>query len=178
MTKGGKYSQENGQLVLDLEFHSSDSDQVGTTASWPYQYNRGQLELLADGAAASTWAPIDKGQKTALTGAWLFAGREQDGQLQRREPNQPRKTMKLLTGKRFQWIAYDTDTKQFYGTGGGTYTAREGQYVETILFFSRDDSRVGKSLPFQFDADDGEWHHSGNSSSGDPMYEVWARRGM
>lgn len=176
MTKGGKYRRENAQLIMDLEFHSSDPDQVGSTETFPYQFDRGQINLFENGAIASQWSPIDVGQQTALTGAWLFAGREQEGQMQRREPDQPRKTMKMLTGKRFQWIAYDTDTKQFYGTGGGTYTARNGNYVETILFFSRDDSRVGRELPFSFDVKEGEWHHSGQSSSGDPMYEIWAPR--
>jgi hypothetical protein len=84
--------------------------------------------------------------------------------------------MKILTGDRIQWIAYNTETKKFFGTGGGNYTAENGKYTENIGFFSRDNSRVGMSLQFDFEVKDGDWHHSGNNSRGEPMYEVWSRR--
>ena len=58
--------------------------------------------------------------------------------------------MKILSGTRFQWIAYNTETKQFMGTGGGTYTTINGEYVENIEFFSRDDSKAGLSLKFNY----------------------------
>ena len=51
--------------------------------------------------------------------------------------------MKILSGTRFQWIAYHIGTKVFSGSGGGTYTSEQGKYTETIDFFSRDNDRVG-----------------------------------
>ena len=51
-----------------------------------------------------------------------------------RDVNRPRKTMKMIAGGRFQWIAYDTSKKGFYGTGGGTFTAKDGKYIENIEF--------------------------------------------
>jgi hypothetical protein len=84
--------------------------------------------------------------------------------------------MKILSGTRFQWIAYNVDTKEFFGTGGGTYTTSGGKYTESIDFFSRDNSRVGARLEFDFILDDGDWHHSGKSSKGDPIDEVWSKR--
>jgi hypothetical protein len=45
--------------------------------------------------------------------------------------------------------------------------------VETIAFFSRDNSRVGASLGFDYQVIDGEWHHSGLSSAGQPIFEIW-----
>jgi hypothetical protein len=84
--------------------------------------------------------------------------------------------MKILSGTRFQWIAYNTETGQFRGTGGGTYTTIDGKYTENIEFFSRDDSRVGASLGFNFELKNGDWHHSGFSSKGTPLYEVWSLR--
>ena len=122
---------------------------------------------------------IDQGIESPIKGAWLFAGRKRNGEgdIQMLETtDRPRKTMKLLTGTRFQWIAYNTETKRFFGTGGGNYTAEDGKYTENIEFFSRDDARVGASLEFDFDVIDGNWHHSGKSSKGDPMYEVWSLR--
>ena len=73
-------------------------------------------------------------------------------------------------------VAYNTETKQFMGTGGGTYTARDKEYTENIEFFSRDSSRVGASLSFEFDVENGEWHHKGLSSKGDPIHEIWTLR--
>ena len=93
-----------------------------------------------------------------------------------RDVNRPRKTMKMLAGGRFQWIAYDTSKKEFYGTGGGTYTAKSDGYIENIEFFSRDSNTVGKSLGFDFEIKDGDWHHRGFSSKGDPKYEIWTQR--
>ena len=119
---------------------------------------------------------IDAGQPDDLAGAWLISGRMRDGEIQERSTDRPRKTMKILSGKRFQWIAYNTETKQFMGSGGGTYTTVDGKYTENIEFFSRDDNRVGASLKFNYELKDGKWHHSGKSSKGKPIYEVWSVR--
>lgn len=84
--------------------------------------------------------------------------------------------MKILSGTRFQWIAYNTETKEFKGTGGGTYTTLDDTYTEQIEFFSRDDSRVGARLQFTYNLKNEDWHHSGLSSKGTPIYEIWSLR--
>jgi hypothetical protein len=81
--------------------------------------------------------------------------------------------VKILSGTRFQWIAINTHTKEFFGTGGGAYTFQGGTYTENIAFFSRDSSRVGASLRFNGKVEKDGWHHSGLSSSGDKIYEIW-----
>lgn len=119
---------------------------------------------------------IDNGTPGTLQGAWLMSGRVSNGETQLRDTNRPRKTMKILSGTRFQWIAYNTETKEFMGTGGGVYSTIDGEYTETIEFFSRDDSRVGANLKFNYSLVDGNWHHSGLSSKGDPIHEIWSIR--
>ena len=84
--------------------------------------------------------------------------------------------MKILSGTRFQWIAYNTETKKFMGTGGGTYTTKNEEYIENIKFFSRNDSKAGLSLKFSYELMNGKWHHSGLSSKGDPIHEIWSIR--
>jgi len=121
---------------------------------------------------------IDNGTPGKLQGAWLMSGRIRDVKEQTRDTSGPRKTMKILSGTRFQWIAYNTDTKEFMGTGGGTYTTIDGTYTENIEFFSRDNSRVGASLSFQYEVKENEWHHRGLSSKGKPIYEIWSPRIM
>ncbi len=86
----------------------------------------------------------------SLNGAWLITGRKRDGNMVRRTPGD-RKTMKILSSSRFQWIAFNTATGKFSGTGGGSYTAENGNYTEHIEFFSRDNSRVGAELSFQYE---------------------------
>ncbi|MDZ4148456.1 MAG: hypothetical protein U1C58_09250 [Flavobacteriaceae bacterium] len=41
-------------------------------------------------------------------------------------------------------------------------------------FFSRDANRVGASLKFEFEVKDGEWHHKGKSTEGNPIHEIWS----
>src|SRR5690606_36719009 len=101
-------------------------------------------------------------------------GRMQEGKIVLNPPR-ARKTLKVLTGTRFQWAAINAETKEFFGTGGGTYTFSNGKYTENIEYFSRDSSRVGASLAFDGKIEGDLWHHSGLSSAGAPIYEIWKR---
>lgn len=170
-TKGGSFELSDDQLKLTYEFDTADPDMVGRT-------ERHVVEVKKKTAVIDNqvWKHTDKGKKSPLTGSWLMGGRKNDGEISRRDTDRPRKTMKILTPTRFQWIAYNTETKEFMGTGGGTYTAVDGTYIENIEFFSRDDSRVGAALSFDFDVKGDDWHHSGKSSKGAPIYEIWVKR--
>ena len=171
-TWGGSYLISQDTFKATVEFDSADPERVGKSRSLQFELDGDQLYFPADD---ETWTRIDGGTESPLAGAWLFTGRERDGEMRRSTPGES-KTMKILSGTRFQWIAYHVGTGAFSGTGGGTYTAEDGKYVETIEFFSRDSSRVGAVLPFQFSIEDGEWHHRGLSSKGDPIYEIWTLR--
>jgi len=85
-------------------------------------------------------------------------------------------TIKILSGSRFQWAAFNYATKEFMGTGGGTYDAtQDGEYTEEIEFFSRDDGRVGASLSFEYSRTGDDWYHKGLNSRGEPMHEIWTQ---
>ncbi|MEM6380656.1 MAG: membrane or secreted protein [Bacteroidota bacterium] len=174
-TKGGSWKNNGKGIEVLYEFISLDSNLVGKTETWKLQ-QKGKTLKLKGSELKSAWTNIEE-EFSPLAGPWLFSGRKRDGKIQRVDmTTRPRKTMKILTGSRFQWIAYNTETGKFHGTGGGTYTAKDGVYTENIEFFSRDDSRVGAALEFKFEIKDGDWHHSGNNSRGEPMYELWSRR--
>lgn len=160
-------------MTEKVEFHTDNPEMVGQEFSFEILLSDSELEIVG---SDMTFSRIDNGDPGKLNGAWLMSGRMRDGELQSRDTDRPRKTMKILSGTRFQWIAYNTETKQFMGTGGGTYTTIEGTYTENIEFFSRDNSRVGARLEFDFSVVDGDWHHKGFSSKGDPLYEVWSLR--
>jgi hypothetical protein len=173
-TRGGTYSLQEGHLAVHYEFDTTDSTQVGRTAPYSAQLKGDRLVSNLSGKQED-WKRLDEG-RAPLAGLWTISARKQDGELQAIHQAGTRKTIKILTGTRFQWAAIDPGTKQFMGTGGGTYTFRDGKYTEHIEFFSRDSSRVGSSLTFDGKLEGGDWHHSGLSSRGAPIYEVWSRR--
>ena len=175
-TRGGSWRQEGDQLMVEYEFDTEDNTNIGRKESWKPMLHSDALQLEVPGKGSGRWTALDPNTTGPLYGPWLFSGRESDGAITRRDTDQPRKTMKLLTGSRFQWIAYNTETKEFFGTGGGSYTAENGVYTERIGFFSRDNARVGAELRFEYEVRGDDWHHRGKSSSGEPMYEIWSRR--
>ncbi|MFK8161511.1 MAG: DUF4488 domain-containing protein [Lewinella sp.] len=174
-TLGGRWRADWDNFSLTYEFDSSDSTQVGGVATMPYKLTGSVLIFNED----KFWTRVDDGTPGALIGAWEIIGRKRNGEMQdltsRRKG--PRKTMKILSGKRFQWIAFNTETKKFSATGGGSYTTNdEGLYIEKIEFFSRDPARAGQQLSFDFKLVNGDWVHRGFSTKGDPVHEVWSLR--
>lgn len=171
---GGPFKYEGGKYSETLDFFTFIPSQVGTTTPFKIEWNGNRVTLSADtanGMLVETWERLSD-SKDDLTGNWVITGRKRDDQISRSTPG-ARRTIKILSGGRFQWVAFNSETKEFSGTGGGTYTAVNGKYTENITFFSRDNSRVGASLGFDFKVIDGEWHHSGLSSTGAPIYEIW-----
>ena len=170
---GGMYSMEDGYFEV-LEFNSLDSTSVGDTI----YYSKIKVDLKnKSGKMSVDGKKFTKNpNEDQLQGAWLMSGIERRGEMRMRDVNRSRKTLKMLAGGRFQWIAYDINKKGFYGTGGGTYSAVNGKYIENIEFFSRDSNTVGKSLEFDYEIIEGDWHHRGFSSKGDPKYEIWTHR--
>ncbi len=173
-TCGGTYSFQKDGLQVQYEFDTRDKEIVGKTAAFTADITDNSMKFNITGKEAR-WTRTDKGT-APLSGLWAITARKQNGELQAIHQRGTRKTVKILTGTRFQWAAIDPGTKEFMGTGGGTYTFADGKYTEKIEFFSRDSSRVGGSLTFDGKLEAGDWHHSGLSSKGDPIYEVWSRK--
>ena len=171
-TNGGTWELNGDDLTEKVEFDTGNPERIGSEVTFKIIVKKKSIT----GPDGYPWKRIDDGKPGKLEGAWLMGGRFRNGKKQMRKVDGPRKTMKLLSGKRFQWIAYNTETKQFMGTGGGTYTTKNGVYSENIEFFSRDNSKAGLKLKFDFDIIDNEWNHKGFSSKGDPMHEIWVKR--
>lgn len=174
-SRGGSCQQTADQLKLVVEFDSRDSIRVGQLET--YRVTRSGGKLVLNGPAGSrTFSRVDEpSAQTPLAGLWRITGRANEAGQVTVMPRGARKTLKLLTGSRFQWAAINPQTKQFSGTGGGTYVLIDGKYTETIDFFSRDNSRVGRSLTFGAEVDNAEWRHTGQSSTGGKVDEVWSR---
>ena len=159
-TYGGYYEIVGDSYQVSLEFNSDfEKDSIKS------------IELTKD----NNWRNISK-PKSMLQGKWVMSGRYNNGEFRTRDTNLPRKTMKVLIDGFFQWIAFNTETFRFSGSGGGEYEAVDGKYIEKIQYFSRDDSRVGAELDFNYEVKEGDWYHSGLSSKGNPINEVWTLR--
>ncbi len=176
---GGTYNANGKEFTEVLDFSYSDSAQVRKHLTYSFSLNDGELTISAKEGGnklKETWKKVDDGS-TALNGAWRFGARVNDeGEAgKRRGADSPRQTMKILSGNYFQWAAFNSETKQFSGTGGGTYKLQDNQYTETIRFFSRDNSRVGASLTFECKLDGTDWYHKGKGSTGNPVSEVWEK---
>lgn len=171
---GGEWKIEGNALVAMYEFNTINPELIGKEV-------RREIEIMGDKLALKAkegnqdWIRVDNGTPGKLAGAWVITGRVTAGEFRKMTPG-ARKTMKILSGTRFQWIAFNSETKEFSGTGGGTYTTENGKYVEKIDLFSRDNSRIGMSLEFNFSLEDGNWRHSGKSSKGEPIDEIWTLR--
>ncbi|MFZ1807492.1 MAG: membrane or secreted protein [Cyclobacteriaceae bacterium] len=169
-TEGGEWKFAPDGIELMWEYNTQDEAAVGTEKVYPISIKGNKLTM-----EKTEWKRVDNGSPGKLSGAWLITGLFRDGEMSERTPG-ARRTMKILSGTKFQWIAYNVETKEFFGTGGGSYTTKDGKYTENIEFFSRDNSRVGASLQFDFKIENGKWRHSGKSSKGDPLDEVWTKR--
>ena len=172
-TTGGYYTANADSLYVDFEFNSNFDNDSSKQAR--YGYSMPGDTLILKTPSILVLIPAQK-KKQDLDGTWLFATRGPDTGQERRGNESPRKTLKYLQDGYFQWIAYNTETMKFSGTGGGRYSAIDGNYTETIAYFSRDNSRVGAMLDFKYELKGNDWHHTGKNSRGEPMYEIWARR--
>ncbi|PRD45443.1 hypothetical protein C5745_18310 [Sphingobacterium haloxyli] len=169
-TFGGPYTYQDGTLDVQVEYNDIDTDAIGQTKSFALTANANGIQEQS----GQVWKK-EAAKAQDLDGLWRITGRKQDNDLVQIHQSGTRKTIKLLVDGYFQWMAIDPGAKTFSGTGGGHYTFTDGKYSEHIVFFSRDNSRVGANLSFDGELKDRSWHHSGLSSKGAPIYEIWSR---
>ena len=172
-SNGGTWKLEDITMTEVVEFDTDNPERVGSTVVFDININDQFLEIVG---SEIKFSRLDKGAPGNLNGAWLMSARIRDGKKQERDISRPRKTMKILSGTRFQWIAYNTETKKFMATGGGSYSTVNGKYTENIEYFSKDLTRVGMQLEFDYNLNNERWNHRGFSSKGKPIDEVWIQR--
>lgn len=171
---GGTWRLIGNQLIRQIEWDSQDSTRVGKEVSHTIQADNATLKLEN---MPETWQRLDDGGPGELAGAWIITGTYNNDKVSKRpNPFFPRRTMKVLSGKYFHWIAYHLTNKQFLHAGGGTYSTAQGKYTENIEFFTKTPASVGKSLSFDYSFVDGDWRHRGEKSTGGLMDECWTKR--
>jgi hypothetical protein len=174
-TIGGTYTIDNDKITLNSEYSYPDKTLVGDSETVPFEVKDNKFTYIGS-QGTMVFEKIGEANTSPLAALWQITGRENKEGKMTDMPKGARKTIKLLTDNRFQWAAINTQTGEFSGTGGGTYTLKDGKYTETIEFFSRDSSRVGASLSFDAAVDAKKWHHTGKSSKGDRVSEIWEKQ--
>ncbi|GAA4308941.1 hypothetical protein GCM10023115_36370 [Pontixanthobacter gangjinensis] len=169
---GGEYDYSNGDYTATQDFNTKLPEAIGDTRDPKLTFQGDNKIKINEVKEVQVWEKISDSENS-LNGNWVITGRKRDGKIDKMKPGD-RRTIKILGGDRFQWVAFNSATKEFYGSGAGTYSAENGKYTENIEVFSRDNNRVGAKLGFDFQLKDGQWHHSGKSSKGDPIYEIWS----
>lgn len=173
-TEGGPFTMSGDQMTYTPEFNSADSLKIGIPIVFTVTVKDDILTLKYE--EAMVWMRVDDAKSAPMAGAWHIIEKAGDqGALVKIHQEGTRKTLKLLSATRFQWFAIDPGVKGFYATGGGTYTVKNGKYTEKIQFFSKDNNRVGSSLTFDHKLENGRWDHSGKSSDGKPIHEIWEK---
>jgi hypothetical protein len=171
---GGTWRIQGNKLIQKIEWNSKDPEQVGKEVSSEITIAGSKLTLTPSN---EIWNRVDDGKPGELSGAWIITGNYTNDKVSKRpNPFFPRRTMKVLSGKHFHWIAYNVQTKQFMNAGGGSYSARDGKYTEHVEFFTKTPESVGKTLSFEYLFVNGDWRHKGEKSTGGQMDECWSKR--
>ena len=85
--------------------------------------------------------------------------------------------IKIISGRHFIFVAYDTKKGKPLYTGGGTYILNGSSYTEHMDFASDEISAglVGKDQPFTVKVDGDTFTQTGTLSNGKGLSETWKR---
>ncbi|MFY0593675.1 membrane or secreted protein [Roseivirga sp.] len=176
-SRGGAIEIMGNKASYTVEFDTWDKENVGTAYEITATLNSNRVTLdfsSSEDSFQMVLVRIDNGQGD-LAGSWRITDRMRNGEMQAMRLG-ARKTIKMITGSRFQWVAFNPESKQFSGTGGGTVILKDGKYNEHIEYFSKNPDRVGADLSFDYKVNGDKWDHSGKSSTGNPIREIWTKQ--
>ncbi|MGM0636646.1 MAG: hypothetical protein ACQESK_11325 [Bacteroidota bacterium] len=169
---GGEFQIDENELIAKRDFDTYDETKVGQKITYQITWQSDETIRISNAETDQVWKRVSS-KTDDLNGNWVITGRQRNGEMNTMTPGD-RRTIKILAGGRFQWVAFNSADKQFMATGGGTYTTENGVYTEHISFFSKDKNRVGADLDFEYEVNNNQWHHKGKSSKGDSIYEIWS----
>jgi len=175
--KGGTYALTNLSYKEHLEIDSSEPEHSGTTDEYSISLEERTMTLtkLKTGEQ-EVWKKFDEANTLEMVFCWsIYKKRDEGNANWRTIPYAPRKTLKMITNTRYQVLALNSETGQFVGSSGGTWSGTDDTYTEHIEFFSKDRSNVGRSLQFKRTFQDGLWLHTGKTTKGETMEEKWHR---
>ena len=85
--------------------------------------------------------------------------------------------IKMISGRHFMFVAYDTEQGKPLYTGGGTFILNGTSYTEHVDFMSDQIAAgmIGKDQPFIVKVDADKFTQTGVLSNGKSLSEIWKR---
>ena len=118
--------------------------------------------------------PIILRQK--LVGSWKIVSASFDGKAS--ELHRTSITIKHITPVHIIWIGYQPEAREIFRSSGGSWTIRDGRYVETMRYGIGEkfkESSFGKSFGFDCRFEGDRWIQSGKMPNGVFLEEIWQR---
>jgi hypothetical protein len=86
------------------------------------------------------------------------------------------RTIKSITPTHSTWVTYDRENKRVLAAGGGTWSLRDGEYVEECEFSTENIPQLrGGTFPFEFRIDGDRWIQKGGPNRAIREDQTWAR---
>ncbi len=116
-TYGGTFTITGNRYIESYDFNTWDSTQIGNKATLRHTLTNNNWTLSGKRRGSNvqeTWQRIDDASQSSLAGAWQITSRlTGSGEMAIITPG-PRKTVKMLSGTRFHWIAFNTETNSLW----------------------------------------------------------------
>ena len=170
---GGTWSLKGGKYEESIEF-ASDNVQQLRGKTFPFTINLAGDKWDHKGLPDSeidvnqVWMRMKQGadqkKNTAelgrqLLGIWEAATR----------PGAPKamRTVKCITPTHWTWVAYDRENKRALAAAGGTWSLRNGEYVEECAFATDNIPQIrGNSYPYEYRIEGDQWTLKGGPNRG------------
>lgn len=179
---GGTWSVKDGKYEESIEFASDNVQQLRGKAfrftidiagdRWDHKAEPGS-EIEVD----EVWTRVKQGERQKknigeaggpLLGAWDKAF----------GPGTPKaiRTLKDITPTHWTWVTYDRENRRVLAAAGGTWSLRDGEYVEDCEFTTDNFSQArGNSNPFVYRVDGDRWILEGGPDRAIRDDETWTR---
>ena len=167
---GACTERKSGQLIVTIDFTTRRKEigYIGTQKALNYSISGDKISVTLDDSTTRVMTRLDDGLRT-LAGVWRLTSPMTNKQPEPKQADS-RQTIKILSGKRFQWVTFDPEKNEFIGGGGGTYAYTEGKYTESIECYAKDSYKIGTSITFDATLDKDAWTIKGKG-----IEERWSR---
>ncbi|MCC5919605.1 MAG: hypothetical protein LAT68_05125 [Cyclobacteriaceae bacterium] len=172
---GGTYQLKRRNYIENYEIHSENHRTTGQSYQYSLERNADVMTLTLKSSGdrvVEKWRKID-GAAHEMAQCYRIHKRVTEDNEWFTVEYAPRKTLKILTDSRYQILALNSKTGEFWGSSGGTWGRKDDRYTENIEFFSKRENEVGRSLSFDIKWTPKEWHHKGTATDGDDLEEIW-----
>ena len=167
---GGTYKEKNDQFIITVDFttRKKEIEYIGTQRVMKYSISGDKISVIKDDGTTRVLTRMDDGSGE-LAGVWRLVSRMNNGKTDSIGKDS-RETLKIISGKRFQWVTFDPEKNEFVGGGGGNYIYKEGKYSENIECYAKNSYKVGTSVVFDAFVNNNSWTIKGKG-----VEEVWRK---